>query len=84
MSVLLSSQKQSTEHRDRDIAISFAGLVDARLHVVTSGEEVWAAIATQATDGRFVDERLRDVLFGLVLTGGGGCPVGASCGLAVG
>lgn len=25
------------------------------------------AVATQATDGRFVEERLRDVLFGLVL-----------------
>ena len=25
-------------------------------------------IATRATDGRFVDERLRDVLLGLVLT----------------
>ena len=29
---------------------------------------MWVAIATQATDGRFVEERLRDVLFGLVLT----------------
>jgi len=55
-------------HRDQDVAVSFAGLVDARLHVVASGEEVWVAIATQAADGRFVEERLRDVLFGLVLT----------------
>jgi hypothetical protein len=31
------------------------------------GEEVWVAIATQAANGRFVEERLRDVLFGLVL-----------------
>lgn len=53
---------------DRDVEISFAGLVDARLHVVGSGDEVWVAIATQATDGRFVEERMRDVLFGLVLT----------------
>jgi hypothetical protein len=46
----------------------FGGLIDARLHVTAPGEEVWVAIATQAADGRFVEERLRDVLFGLVLT----------------
>ncbi len=63
-----SALAEALNHRDRDITISFAGLVDARLHVVTSGEEMWVAIATQATDGRFVEERLRDVLFGLVLT----------------
>jgi hypothetical protein len=39
---------------------------DARLYVTAPGDEVWVAIATQATDGRFVEERLRDVLFGLV------------------
>jgi hypothetical protein len=55
------------EQRDRDITARFGGLVEARLHVTTAGEEVWVAIATQATDGRFVEERLRDVLFGLVL-----------------
>ncbi len=54
-------------HRDRDVTTCFGGLVDARLHVTASGEEVWVAIATQATDGRVVEERLRDVLFGLVL-----------------
>ena len=54
-------------NRDRDVTASFDGLVDARLHVAAPGEEVWVAIATQATDGRFVEERLRDVLFGLVL-----------------
>lgn len=32
-----------------------------------SGEEIWVAIATQAADGRFVEERLRDVPFRLVL-----------------
>lgn len=63
-----SALAEALNHRDRDMAISFAGLVDARLHVATSGDEVWVAIATQATDGRFVEERLRDVLFGLVLT----------------
>ncbi len=54
-------------NRDRDVTACFGGLVDARLHVTAPGEEVWVAIATQATDGRFVEERLRDVLFGLVL-----------------
>jgi hypothetical protein len=63
-----STLAEAFDHRDRDIATSFAGLIDARLHVVASGEEAWVAIATQATDGRFVEERLRDVLFGLVLT----------------
>lgn len=53
--------------RDQDVAASFGGLVDVRLHVTTPGQEVWVAVATQATDGRFVEERLRDVLFGLVL-----------------
>ena len=63
-----SALAEAFDHRVRDIAISFAGLIDPQLHVVASGEEVWVAIATQATDGRFVEERLRDVLFGLVLT----------------
>lgn len=54
-------------HRDRDVTVRFGELVDARLHVTAPGEEVWVAIATQATEGRFVEERLRDVLFGLVL-----------------
>jgi hypothetical protein len=51
----------------RDVAIRFGGLVDARLHASAAGDEIWVAIATQAADGRFVDERLRDVLFRLVL-----------------
>ncbi len=55
------------DHRGRDVAVSFGGLIDARLHVTAPGEEVWVAIGTQAADGRFVEERLRDVLFGLVL-----------------
>jgi hypothetical protein len=63
-----SALAEAFDHRDRDVAISCAGLIDARLQVVASGEEVWVAIASQATDGRFVEERLRDVLFGLVLT----------------
>ncbi len=58
-------------NRGRDVTTCFGGLVDARLHVTASGEEVWVAIATQATDGRFVEERLRDVLFGLVLDAAG-------------
>jgi hypothetical protein len=58
---------EAFDRRGSDVAISFADLIDTRLHVAASGEEVWVAIATQATDGRFVEERLRDVLFGLVL-----------------
>lgn len=50
----------------RDIAIRLGELVDARLHATVSGDEIWVAIATQASDDRFVDERLRDVLFRLV------------------
>ena len=52
--------------RGRDIAVRFGELVDARLHATAAGDEIWVAIATQAADGRFVDERLRDVLFRLV------------------
>jgi hypothetical protein len=49
-----------------DVSARFGGFADARLHASESGEELWVAIATQAPDGRFVDERLRDVLFRLV------------------
>ena len=63
-----SALAEAFDRRGHDIAASFDGLIDARLHVASSGEEVWVAIATQATDGRSVEERLRDVLFGLVLT----------------
>ena len=52
--------------RGRDVALRFGDLVDARLHATAAGDEIWVAIATQAADGRFVDERLRDVLFRLV------------------
>ncbi len=52
--------------RGRDVALRFGGLVDTRLHTTAAGDEIWVAIATQAADGRFVDERLRDVLFRLV------------------
>lgn len=41
-------------------------LADARLHVPAAGDDVWVALATQAADGRFVEERLCDVLFGVV------------------
>lgn len=57
---------RASARRRRDIAARFGGLVDARLHVSSAGDEVWVAIATQAADGRFVEERLRDVLFRLV------------------
>ena len=52
--------------RRRDVRLRFGSLVDARLHATAAGDEIWVAIATQAADGRFVDERLRDVLFRLV------------------
>jgi hypothetical protein len=54
-------------NRGHNVAASFGGLVDVRLHIAASGQEVWVAVATQATDGRFVEEHLRDVLFGLFL-----------------
>lgn len=50
----------------RDVKHRIGDLVDVRLHATEAGEEIWVAIATQAADGRFVDERLRDVLFRLV------------------
>lgn len=53
--------------RGRDVGARFGGFVDTRLYVAPSGDEVWVALSTQATDGRFVEERLRDVLFRLVL-----------------
>lgn len=49
-----------------DIGLRFGNVVDARLHATAAGDEIWVAIATQAADGRVVDERLRDVLFRLV------------------
>ncbi len=57
---------RATARRGHDVAVRFGQLVDARLHVSPAGDEVWVAIATQAVDGRFVEERLRDVLFRLV------------------
>jgi len=57
--------------RGRDVPVRFGELIDARLHVPASGEEIWVALATQAADGRFVDERLRDVLFRLVFDAAG-------------
>lgn len=56
---------------ERDVTIRFGELVDARLYATAAGDEVWVAIATQAADGRFVDERLRDVLFRLVFDAAG-------------
>lgn len=52
--------------RGQDVTVRFGELVDARVHATAAGDEIWVAIATQAADGRFVDERLRDVLFRLV------------------
>jgi hypothetical protein len=64
---IVSVLADAFDRRGRDVAFRLGALVDARLHVTAPGEEVWVAIATQAADGRFVEERLRDVLFGLVL-----------------
>ena len=52
--------------RGRDIALRVDEFIDMRLHATAAGDEIWVAIATQSADGRFVDERLRDVLFRLV------------------
>lgn len=54
---------EALNRRGTDVTIRFGDLIDARLHATTAGDEIWVAIATQAADGRFVDERLRDVLF---------------------
>lgn len=54
------------DRRGRDVTVRLGGLIDARLHVTEPGDEVWVTIATQAADGRFVEDRLRDVLFRLV------------------
>jgi hypothetical protein len=62
---------EAFDQPDRDVAVSLSGLIEARIYATAPGEEVWIAIATQATDGLFVDERLRDVLFGLALTAAG-------------
>lgn len=57
---------EASARRARDLTVRFGAEVDARLHVASAGDEIWVAIATQAADGRFVDERLRDVLFRLI------------------
>lgn len=53
------------DRRGRDVTVRLGNLIDTRLHAPAAGDEIWVAIATQAADGRFVDERLRDVLFRL-------------------
>jgi hypothetical protein len=57
---------RANARRGRDVTARLGELVDMRLQVSLAGDEVWVAIATQAADGRFVEERLRDVLFRLV------------------
>jgi hypothetical protein len=57
--------------RGCDVRLRFGQLIDARLQATAAGDEIWVAIATQAVDGRFVDERLRDVLFRLVFDAAG-------------
>jgi hypothetical protein len=58
-------------HRGRDVHVHLGEFVDARLHATVAGDEIWVAIATQTADGRFVDERLRDVLFRVVFDAAG-------------
>ena len=65
--VIPEALSDALARRGRDVALRFGELVDARLHATAAGDEIWVAIATQAADSRFVDERLRDVLFRLVL-----------------
>jgi hypothetical protein len=50
---------------EHDVAIRFAGLVDARLFVSAAGDEVGVAIATRTSDGGNVEEQLRDLLFAI-------------------
>jgi hypothetical protein len=59
--------EQASDKRGRDVPAQVGDLVDLRIHVASDGDEVWVAIATQAADGRFLEEDLRDLLFGLVL-----------------
>lgn len=61
-----STLVDAIDQRGSDVVIRFGGLIDSRLHVTATGDEVWLAIATQAADGGFIDERLRDLLFRLV------------------
>ena len=65
-SVIPLALKEAFARPAVDVAVRCAELVDVRLHVASGVEEVWVAISTQASDGRFVEERLRDVLFRLV------------------
>lgn len=58
---------EALARRGHDVTVRVGELVDMRLHATVAGDEIWVAIATQASDGRFVDERLRDVLFRLAL-----------------
>ena len=73
----------ASAERGRDRIVLLGGLVDARLHVSSTGDEVWVAIATQSAEGGVVDERLRDVLFRSRLRCGWCRSVGAARGLAL-
>jgi hypothetical protein len=61
----------ASAEREQDVAIRLGELVDARLLVSAAGDEVWVAIATRASDGGFVVERPRDVLFAIVFEAAG-------------
>jgi hypothetical protein len=63
--------EDASAQRGQDVAITLGELVDARLLVSDDGDEVWVAIATRTTDGTFVREPLRDLLFAAVLEAAG-------------
>ncbi len=62
---------EASASRGHDVSVRLGELIDARFHVSGVSDEVWVAIATQAADGRLVDERLRDVLFRVVFDAAG-------------
>jgi hypothetical protein len=62
---------EASAERSRDHVALLGELVGVRLHVSSSGDEVWVAIATQSADRGVVDERLRDVLFRLAFDAAG-------------
>jgi hypothetical protein len=64
--ILPEALADALARRGRDVALGFGEFVDGRLHATAAGDEIGVAIATQAADGRFVDERLGDVIFRLV------------------
>lgn len=63
--------EDAAAQREEDVAITLGDLVNARLLVSDDGGEVWVAIATRTTDGSFVREPLRALLFAEVMEAAG-------------